>query len=194
MRKDARPGHTPDVVLSHEPSSTPPSELQELSVLFREHAPFVWRVLRRLGVSEYDADDVTQEVFLVVHRKLDGFRGDSRFTTWLYGICVRVASDHRRKLRRRREDLTDEPPSGSAPPRLDELLDLDRARAVLDRILDELDEDKRAVFVLFEIEQLPMQQVSEIVGCGLKTAYSRLRAARSLVERRARALQEQPRR
>lgn len=159
------------------------------SALFRQHAPFVWRVLRRLGVAEGDADDVTQDVFVVVHRKLEGFRGDSEFRTWLYGICVRTASDYRRRKRRRPEQMMAEVPDTQLDPGLDEWVDLQRARTVLDRILDGLDEDKRAVFVLFEIEQVPMQDVARIVDCPLKTAYSRLRAARVLVEREVHRLQ-----
>src|SRR6478609_4057881 len=64
--------------------------------IYRAHFAFVWRSLRRLGVREEDANDVAQEVFIVVHRKLPEFAGRSKVTTWLYGVCFRVASERRR--------------------------------------------------------------------------------------------------
>ena len=160
--------------------------------VFREHAPFVWRALRRLGVREADVEDVCQEVFVVVHRRLGDFEGRSSMRTWIYGICVRVASDWRKRAHVRREVVTDDvsipeaaPSSGrglAADPQRE--LSKREARAILDRILDELDEDKRAVFVLYEIEQLGMNEVAESLACPLQTAYSRLHAARKIVETR----------
>ena len=150
--------------------------------VFREHAPFVWRALRRLGVQESDVEDVAQEVFVVVHRKLGEFEGRSTLRTWLYGICVRTASDHRKRARHKHEIVTEAPPEQIAPGGQHEELARRQARALLDRILDELDEDKRAVFVLYEIEQLTMNDVAQAVGCPLQTAYSRLHAARKHVE------------
>ncbi len=155
----------------------------DLASVFRAHGPFVWRVLRKLGIPEADVPDLCQEVFVVVHRKLPEFEGRSSLTTWLYGICLRTASDHRRRARVRREEVTDRVPEGreSAPQAKD--LARRQARALLDAALEDLDEDKRAVFVLYEIEELTMAQVAEAVGCPLQTAYSRLYAAREVVSR-----------
>jgi RNA polymerase sigma-70 factor (ECF subfamily) len=150
--------------------------------VFRDHAAFVWRALRRLGVREADVEDVAQEVFVVVHRKLGEFEGRSSMRTWLYGICVRTASDYRKRARIRHEVTTDEPPEQTASAPQVEDVARRQARALLDRILAELDEDKRAVFVLYEIEQVTMAEVAEAVGCPLQTAYSRLHAARRDVE------------
>jgi RNA polymerase sigma-70 factor (ECF subfamily) len=149
--------------------------------LFTEHAPHVWRALRRLGVREADVEDVAQEVFLVVHRKLPEFEARSSLKTWIYGICVRTASDYRRRAHVRRERPTDEvPDERRSAPQIAEL-EREQARAMLDAALERLDEDKRAVFVLYEIEELDMLAVAEAVGCPLQTAYSRLYAARKLV-------------
>lgn len=150
--------------------------------VFRENAPFVWRALRGLGVSESDLADVSQEVFLVVHRRLDAFRGASSLRTWIYGISVRVASEYRRRAHRRREMPAgdDLPEQGETRP-LDEEVDGRRALAKLDRVLDTLGDEKRAVLVLFELEGLPMTEVAEAVGCPLQTAYARLYAARKIV-------------
>ena len=157
----------------------------EVDRIFREHGPFVWRALRRLGVAPSDVDDACQEVFVVVHRKLPEYRGDSQLRTWLYGIAVRVAAASRRRAHVRHEIPSDEPispeaassstPEGTAVER--------EAIALLDRALNELDDEKRAVFVLYEIEGLEMAEVAEAVDCPIQTAYSRLHAARTAVEK-----------
>lgn len=159
-------------------------QLSSLSVadLFREHAPFVWRALRRLGVADRDVDDMVQEVFVVVHRKLPEFEGRSSIRTWIYGICVRTASDYRNRARVKRELLPDSMPDVTASNDAHDALAQHEARALLDRVLGELDDDKRAVFVLYEIEELGMAEVAEAVECPLQTAYSRLHAARKLVQ------------
>ena len=64
--------------------------------IFDEHARYIWRTLRHLGIPEADAPDLCQEVFVTVHRRLASFEGRSSLRTWLYGICIRVASEHRR--------------------------------------------------------------------------------------------------
>lgn len=156
--------------------------------VYRDHAAFVWRVLRRLGLSPTDAEDVTQEVFLVVLKKLAAFAHRSSLRTWLYGIAYRAASEHRRRAHVRSEVPTSSPDAGAADPTQPESLDRKRAREQLDAILAALDGDKRAVFVFYEIEELSMNEVAEIVGCPLQTAYSRLRAAREHVEAAARRL------
>lgn len=149
---------------------------------FHEHVNYVWRVLRRLGVSESDVEDVCQEVFIVVHRRLGDFEGRSKLRTWIYGICVKTASDYRRRAFRRREIVTEIPPDHGVEPRQIRKVEEREVRALLDSLLDELDETKRAVFVLFKIEELPMDEVAEAVGCPLKTAYSRFYAARKELE------------
>jgi RNA polymerase sigma-70 factor (ECF subfamily) len=153
--------------------------------IFREHGAFVFRALRRLGVAPSDVDDAVQEVFVVVHRKLPDYEGRSQLRTWLYGIAVRVAAAQRRRAHVRNEIATEEPiaeeaasavtPEGAAGER--------EALGMLDRALDELDDDKRAVFVLYEVEGLEMPEVAEALACPVQTAYSRLRAARKEVER-----------
>jgi RNA polymerase sigma-70 factor (ECF subfamily) len=165
-----------------------PPELAQLSgkssvaELFKELAPFVWRALKRLGVAERDVDDQVQEVFVVIHRKLPEFEGRSSIRTWVYGICVRTASDYRNRARVKREMLPAEMPEQTATTDAHEDLARHQARALLDRVLDELDEDKRAVFVLYEIEELSMNDVAEAIACPVQTAYSRLHAARKQVQ------------
>lgn len=151
--------------------------------VFKRQAPHVWRTLRNLGASPTEAEDLSQEVFVVVHRKLAGFEGRSKIETWIYGICLRVMSDWRRRAARR-EQPTEDPAGALAGPDLEaEILRRDRL-ARLHEALDKLDADKRDVFVLFELEQLSMKEVAAAVGCPLQTAYARLYAARKALQAR----------
>jgi RNA polymerase sigma-70 factor, ECF subfamily len=150
--------------------------------VFRETYPFAWRCLKRLGVAPGDVEDVAQEVFLVVHRKLAEFDHGSSVRAWVYGICVRKASDYRRLSRLRHEHVTERLPDRIADADQGETIDQRRALAFLDRTLGELDDDKRAVFVLYEIEGMNMSEIAPILGCHIQTAYSRLHAARKHVD------------
>lgn len=151
-------------------------------VLFREYGAFAWRVLRRMGVAERDVDDVCQEVFVTAHRRIATFEGRSSPRTWLYGICVRTASDYRKRAVSRHETVAEGTHEAAVEANQEGDTALREARATLDRILDGLDDEKRAVFVLYEIEELPMAEVAIAVGCPLQTAYSRLHAARRDVD------------
>lgn len=153
----------------------PPTSRQ----VFDEHGRYVFRVLRYLGVREADLPDLCQEVFIIVHRKIDGFEGRSSIRTWLYRICQRAASDYRRKAHVRREvpgDAEDfeRPEPEDTSSRLE-------ARNAVAYALDLLDEGKRDVFVLYEIEGLTMREVCEVLDCPLQTAYSRLHSARKIL-------------
>lgn len=158
----------------------------DFDAVVAEHGPYIWRVLRRLGVRPSDIEDVWQETFIVVHRKLDAFEGRSQLRTWLSAIAVRVASDYRNRAHRRREQATDEvPDGGTAASQHDDLVEQER-RALLDRLIGELKPEQREVIVLYEFAELPMQEVAEALGCPLQTAYSRLHAGRRALEQAAR--------
>lgn len=158
----------------------------DFNAVVQEHGPYIWRVLRRLGVRTADIEDVWQETFIVVHRKLDTFEGRSKVRTWISAIAVRVASDYRNRAHRRREQATDELPDEGAPANQDADLITKERRALLDRLLTTLKPDQREVLVLYEFAELPMAEVAEAVGCPLQTAYSRLHAARRALESAAR--------
>ncbi|MCC6874775.1 MAG: sigma-70 family RNA polymerase sigma factor [Sandaracinaceae bacterium] len=160
-----------------------------VGAVFDRHAAYVGRALRCLGVPEREVPDALQEVFLVVHRRLGELRTDKALRAWLYAICVRKALTFRRRAARSREHGMDEPPEASAPtPSPDEELARTRSLALALEILEDLDDDKRAVFVLYEVEQLPMSEVKDALDVPLQTAYSRLYAARRQIERKLRAL------
>ena len=164
--------------LSPTPSDLTPRQLYD------SHFSFVWRNLRRLGVPDAIIEDAAQDVFLVVHRRWDSF--DARWSsveTWLFGILMRVARNHRRSLRRRAwaipstGDIIDVVPSPAAGPA--DLVARREAGALLDRLLDSLDEEKRAIIVLVDVEQMSVPQAAESLEVNLNTAYWRLRTART---------------
>ena len=145
---------------------------------YRAHFAFVWRSLRRLGIAEDDAADAAQDVFIIVHRKLPEFAGRSKLTTWLYGICFRVASERRRAVPR---PLIGEQEAAAFIGRQADpgaLAEHRQGLALLERVLDRLPDEQRAVFCLFELEGMTGDEIAEALEIPLGTAYSRLRLAR----------------
>lgn len=153
----------------------------EFSAVFDAHAGFVWRVLRYVGVREADLPDVTQEVFVVVHRRLSSFDAErGALRTWLFGIAQNVARNHQRLARHRHEVGVDELPEeadSAADPEAQ--LSGARARQLLARALEALGPEQRTVLVLHDLEEVPMQQIADEEGIPVATAYSRLRLARA---------------
>jgi RNA polymerase sigma-70 factor (ECF subfamily) len=192
--------HPPDVQTVAARASGASAELSSplgVEAIHAAHADFVWASLQRLGVRDADLPDLLQEVFIVVHRRLDSFDGSSKLTTWLFGIAMRVAAGHRRRAHVRRERATEEIPEtaeahGRAEPvSAEEAAALAEARETLAEILDEMDLERRAVFTMFEVEEMSCEEIAEIVGVPVGTVYSRLHKARkefeaALARRRAR--------
>jgi RNA polymerase sigma-70 factor, ECF subfamily len=146
--------------------------------VYREHADFVWRSLQRLGVRNADLEDLLQEVFVVVHRRLDHFEGQSQVSTWLFGICTRVVRHHRRLAWFRRVSLP-----GKLPDQRSERTPEDEALqrcavTELEQALSRLSPEHHAVFVLFEFEGKTCEEISELMAVPIGTTYSRLHAAR----------------
>jgi len=162
--------------------------------MYEAQLDFVWRNLRRLGVSEADVDDKAQEVFVVAHRRFDQFedRGHGP-RAWLFQIVLRVASDARRHRRRHPVD----PDGGAAqerqsmPPNQADSIDLRQQLDLLDRALRTIDIGKRAVLLLHEVEEMTAPEVAEVLGIPLNTVYSRLRVARSDLEEAVGKLQRE---
>ena len=166
---------------SHSHAAVATAVAEGFETLYRKHYAFVWRSVRRLGVPDGEVDDVVQEVFVIVHRRLPEFEGRSAITTWLFAIAYRVVRDHRRKVaaRARREA---EVTAGKPPTEPDKLIARHQAVDVLDGLLADLDEDKRAVFVMAEIVKMTANEIAEVVGVSPNTVSSRLRAARKMFE------------
>jgi len=161
------------------------NEPLDIRAIYDAHAGFVWLSLQRLGVQPSDLDDVAQEVFMVVHRRLESFDRAGRFTTWLFGICLRVAANYRRRRRSSHEvllgDSGDDGSSILAAP--DNLLARREERHLADWALGRLDVEKRATFVMFEVESLSCEEIAKIMNVPVGTVYSRLHAARRQLEK-----------
>ncbi|HEY3498343.1 MAG TPA: sigma-70 family RNA polymerase sigma factor [Polyangiaceae bacterium] len=181
----ARASHT--LAAGSTPERMAPRVPAAFESVYRAHFRFVWRSLRRLGVPERDVPDAVQEVFVVVHRKLAEFDETSRVTTWLYAIALRVASDRRRRACERHEVLGVPAESASSNPAESELAD---RRALLERALDALPLEQRAVFTLFELDGMQGHEIATLLDVPVATVHSRLRLARETFRRvvaRARA-------
>jgi RNA polymerase sigma-70 factor (ECF subfamily) len=163
---------------SQERRATPlPAEVPlDFAQIFNGYAGYVLGLLRRLGVRTADAQDVAQEVFVVVHRRLPAFEGRSSLKTWICGIAAHLAANYRRRAYLRCEELSIDAADFGDTPR--DAWSAQRDRRALLRALDALDAKQREVFVLHEVEELGMADVVAIVGCPLFTGYTRLRAAR----------------
>ena len=159
----------------------------DFEAIFREFAPYVARVLPRMGVAASDLDDVAQDVFVAIHRALPQFEARSSLKSWVYGICIRTCSNYRQRAHRRRERLL-----GSVPERVmtndpEQSLATRRALERLDVALARLPEAQRAAFVLYEIEELSIQEIAAALDCSKFTIYARLYAARRAVAAAVRA-------
>jgi RNA polymerase sigma-70 factor, ECF subfamily len=152
--------------------------------LYKAHFAFVWRNLRRLGVSESGLRDAAQDVFLVVHRRMSEFEGRGSLQAWLYSILRRVAADHRRLIRRKGLGDTDCADDIADTQDLDPEHRAVRGEALraLLRLLEGLDEDKRDALILVDLEGMTVPEVAVAVGSNVNTVYSRLRAARQQMQ------------
>ncbi|MEZ4295316.1 MAG: sigma-70 family RNA polymerase sigma factor [Polyangiaceae bacterium] len=150
-----------------------------------EHAELVWASLQRLGVRDRDLEDLMQEVFVVVHHRLDSFDPTRSMPRWLFGICRRVAAAHRRRAYTRRE----EPREGAGEGEIEEAPDPEQTaearqmREQMERVLGDLKPELRVVLVMFEVEDLPCEAIAEELGIPVGTVYSRLHNARKAFER-----------
>ena len=158
------------------PEAAQPAQIA-LRDLTERHADFIWRSLRRMGVPEGAADDATQQVFLTASRKL-GSIAPGRERAFLFGIAMNVAAHARRATARTREVPCERFEMADPAPSPDELLDRERARALLDEVLEAMSIDLRVVFVLFELEEMTMAEIASLTGLPAGTVASRLRRAR----------------
>ena len=151
----------------------------EFEALYAEYFGFVWRCLRTLGVPDRGLDDAAQEVFIVVHRGLSGFRGDSQLRTWLYGIVRNVAYKQARRVRRKDRAQPIDDQISSPEPTPGQRAEEAQAADFVQRFALGLPEKKRELFMLALVEQFSIPEVVEMTGVPLNTAYTRLRAVRA---------------
>ncbi len=179
------PGH-PQVdsvyaVAASQPITTSPAlPALDATSVFDVHGDLLFRHLQRLGVREADLSDALQDTLIVVHRRLGAFDRTRPVEPWLYGICAKIAAAYRRRAHVRREL-----PSESMSERADEAaddpearLDARQSRARLDALLAHLEPERRAVLVMFELEEMPCDRIAAALGVPIGTVYSRLHTAR----------------
>jgi RNA polymerase sigma-70 factor (ECF subfamily) len=146
--------------------------------LFDEHARYVWSTLRRLGARSHELEDLTHDVFVQVLRHLHEYDPERPLRPWLFAFAFRVAAQDRRRVRRRPEVITDTTElQDDAPTAVDLLLANERRELAL-AALDEIEINRRGVFILHELDGCPIPEVARSLGIPLATAYSRLRLAR----------------
>lgn len=151
--------------------------------VYDEFFDFVYRCTRRLGVPPSATDDVVQEVFVVLHRRLPDYDGRAPLQSWVYGILANTVRDYRRSFRRKqaplrsaeRDDELGAAPSTASPERRAQL---QQDLSLLLQLLDELPEEQRELVVLADLEQLSVPEICACIGGNSNTVYSRLRVAR----------------
>ena len=143
--------------------------------VYASHVAFVWRVLRACGVPAEQLEDAAQDVFVVVHRRLGDFEGRSSIATWLFAITRKVATRHRRRAPAQEPPQTEWVATGNPFDHVAR----NEAAATIAAALDCLDEDKRIVFALVELEQVSVADVARMLDINANTAHSRLRLARA---------------
>ena len=150
----------------------------DFDAVYSENAGFVWRVLRGMGVTELLVEDAVQDVFVVVYRRLPEFDGRHPVRTWIFAIAQRIAFDYRRRQQRAYSIVPLETQLRDHAPSPAETAERAESMRIVFELLEQLDDQKRAVFVLAEIEGMTAPEIAAATGTGLNTVYTRLRRAR----------------
>jgi RNA polymerase sigma-70 factor (ECF subfamily) len=166
-----------DMVVSEPIPVAMPLSVAAFPAVYGAEFSYVWNALRRLGVQDRDVEDLCHDVFVVVFRNLAAYDTRRPIRPWLFGIAFRVASDYRRSARRREIPAPPREVPCPAPPADEVMLRRERQRLVA-RALEALELDRRAVFVMHDIDGHVMPDIAAALGVPLNTAYSRLRLAR----------------
>jgi RNA polymerase sigma-70 factor (ECF subfamily) len=175
---------TPDASLLHE---APPSALgvaeptldrERAATIFADHCDYVWNALKRLGILHSDLEDLTHDTFVAVFRQWHGYDAERPLRPWLFGFALRIASDHRRRARHRFEFGADSVEAcDEAPGAVDLMLQKERA-ALAHSAMQAVELDRRAVFILHELDGVTLPEIATALAIPLGTASSRLRLAR----------------
>jgi RNA polymerase sigma-70 factor (ECF subfamily) len=177
-----------------EPPTEPGGATLTAERVFRDYAPRVYNLARRMLGNDADAEDVTQDVLLQVVRKLDTFRGESAFPTWLHRVTVNAALAHRRKRAAREQHQASGPldtyledgDSAGSPMRPwsvspdQPVLDAE-THALIERAITGLPETYRDVYVLADVEGLPNAEIGNMLGLSVPAVKSRLHRARLMM-------------
>ncbi len=162
----------------------PASQRLDFDAIYSEYFAFAWRTARRMGIPASGAEDVVQNAFLILHRRLGDYDGHTPVRAWLLGIISRVVAEARRTYRRKDarcvqcdpgREGADAASPGATP--LEKSEQTEALRLVM-ALLEELEDDKREVLVLAQFEELTVPEIARCLGLNVNTVYARLRAAR----------------
>ena len=167
-------------------ASVPPSRVstegtdpQAFRTLCEEQFDYVWASIHRLGVRGPDAEDLAHDVLVTIHQRLPSFDASRPLKPWIFGIALNVVRNHRRRVHARLDREADLPEAVEDAARSPEhLVELQKTAALVERALDALPDERRAVFVLYELDEVPMADIAAELEIPLQTGYSRLRRAR----------------
>lgn len=161
----------------------------DFETIYSDQFDYVWASLRRLGVRPADMEDVAQEVFVTVYRRLPSYDPQRPLRPWLFGIAMKVAAAFRRRMHHRREvyHLPGDVQSGEPDP--EQLAGASEARQIINTALQSIADSRRPVFILHDIDQQPMREVADALSIPLHTGYSRLHKAREEFAAAVRRLQ-----
>lgn len=160
------------------PPPRAPTDGLVVDEVFRTHFKYVWNSLRRLDVRTADLEDLTHDVFIIVHRKAHHYDPARPLKPWLFGIAANCASDYRRKASNRREQLRDDTEGTDESANAHDQLEAQQDRDLVLRALASIEESRRAVFVMHELDGISMPDIVQALEIPLNTGYSRLRLAR----------------
>lgn len=175
----ATPSATPSEA-SPEPCAPPPSltmDRNELDIMLREQLPGIRRAIYRYVGPDPELDDLVQVAMVEVVRSIHSFRGDSKLSTWIHRVCIRVAWAHRE---RRKGVLRFAVPPEDVPDRVHGVPRLENRDAlkVVERCLDQLSTERRMAFLLYDVEGYSAPEISEMLDIPEGTIYYRVREAR----------------
>jgi RNA polymerase sigma-70 factor, ECF subfamily len=159
-------------------AATPPPRAPDFREVFEGHSQYVWNSLRRLGVHEADLEDLTHDVLITVYKRLADYDPARPLRPWLFGIAMRVAARYRQLARHRREVYDDSIEPVDEAPSVTDRMESREASELVIAALDTLGLDRKAVFVLHDIDGCAMPEIAATLDIPLNTAYSRLRLAR----------------
>jgi RNA polymerase sigma-70 factor (ECF subfamily) len=159
-------------------AATPTYEMshEDCFAAFRQEFDYVCRTLRRLGVHENDVEDLLHEVFLVLHRRWKDYDSSRPLRPYLFGIAYRVSAAHQR--RRAHEVSSPQLEVEDQGPQPEQALQSEQARALVLQALEQVPLGRRAVVIMYDLDDMPMREVARVLSIPLFTAYSRLRKGR----------------
>jgi RNA polymerase sigma-70 factor (ECF subfamily) len=155
-------------------------DMEAFEEIYRRHHRLVYGLCLRMTQNVAEAEDITQEIFITLFRKVGSFRGESAFTTWLHRLTINQVLMHFRKTKARKEEQAEDDPEQAdageraSGPRATPLID----RIAIDGALAQLPPGYRATFVLYDIEGYEHEEVASLLGCAVGTSKSQLHKAR----------------